>query len=412
MIRKLLLAAALLMPVASQAADTSADLSIQVTPSAGVTTPSPAVAAGFTTLALNSDFSQTQPAGWFGCLGAGPGRTWYQGREGGDYGGQVPCNSNLSTGRITLIQDATIGKQVLNLKFLPSDVVESNGSGPSRIHYTTIQTVDDITQPPPNCCQHGVTFPSNYYMESTYKIKNTPDVPFIRMSGIWWGFWQGGEGTPPGSRWPTLEVDHPEQHGEDPGELGFNVINWMVGGGQAFPPPWGPRGDTQDFTQYHTFGVRSQTSGNNITLCGYLDNAALGCNTYGLAAGQSVERKYMILFAGLQCFAAGGVVTAQCINKPVTLYQCGSEVCVQSSTDIIRRTDHNYFLHLRGVTGGSNNVNGSWPGAGIDARHWRLVGSSWAGPYSSGSLNETQGVDLSIQNVRVWSCGSWQTTNC
>jgi hypothetical protein len=412
MIKKLLFITSLLiLPIVVQAASTSSNLSVVVGPSGSVTTPAAAAAAGFTTLALNSDFSVQQPAGWFGCLGDGPGRTWYQGREGGDYGGQVSCNANLSTGRFTLLQDAAIGKQVLNLKFLPSDIVEPGGA---RIHYTTIQTVDDITQPEPNCCQHGVVFPSNYYMEATYKIKNTPFVPFNRMSGIWWGFWQGGEGVPPGSRWPTLEVDHPEQHGEDPGEIGDNVLNWKIGGGEAFPPPWGPRADSTDFTQYHTFGVRSQVTGSNsLFICGYIDNQATGCNSYpNLADGQVAERKYMILFVGLQCFASGGVVTAECINKTVVPWQCGSEICVWSTTDIIRRTDHDYFFHLSGVTGGGNNPNGSWPAAGIDARNWRLVGSSWAGGYSNGTVNVTQGVDLMIQNVRVWSCSSWQSTNC
>lgn len=413
MIRKLLFITSLLMlPIAAQAVSSSAVLSVVVGPSGSVTTPAAAVAAGFTTLALNTDFSAPPSGSWFGCVGAGPGLTWYQGQEGGDYGSQTPCNTNLSSGRITLMQDPLINKQVLNLKFLPSDVVDP---GPSRVHYTTIQTVNDLTQGPPNCCMHGVVFPSNYYMEATYRVENTPNIPFNRMTGLWWAFWQGGEGTPPGSR-DTLEVDHPEQHGEDPGEIGDNVINWHIGGGEGFPAPYGPRADTTDFTKYQTWGVRSVTSGDNITFCGYLNNNDTGCNTYALGAGQSTERKFMILFVGLQCFyfgPTGGAVTHDCINKPVSLYQCGTEICVQSPTDILRRIDHDYYFYLANVTGGTNNPNGSWPASSTgDLKNWRLVGSQWGGPYSSGLVNPTQGVDMKIQNVRVWSCSSWQSTNC
>lgn len=415
MIRKLLLITSLLMlPVAAHAGSASSNLSIVVGPSGSVTTPAAAVAAGFTTLALNSDFSaMPSPASWFGCVGAGPGLTWYQGQEGGDFGSQTPCNVNLTSGRITLMQDSLINKQVLNLKFLPSDVVNP---GSSRVHYTTIQTVNDLTQGPPNCCMHGVVFPSNYYMEATYRVENTPNIPFNRMTGLWWAFWQGGEGTPPGSR-DTLEVDHPEQHGEDPGEIGDNVLNWKPGSnsGGAFPPPYGPRADSTDFTQYQTWGVRSVTSGDNITICGYLNNNATGCNSYLIDPGQTSERKFPILFVGLQCFyfGSGGVVTDLCINKPVTLYQCGTEICVQSATDILRRIDHDYYFYLANVTGGTNNPNGSWPAhSSGDLKNWRLVGSQWAGPYSSGMINPTQGVDMKIQNVRVWSCSSWQSTNC
>lgn len=404
MIKTLLAVGLLLFPLAGYGA--TADLTIQVVPSLSVAPPAAAAAAGFTTLALNSDYTQPLPAGWFGCLGDGPGRTWYAGREGGDFGGQVPCNAGLTSGRFTLAQDA--GKQVLDLKFLPGDVVNP---GSARVHYTTMQTVDDITQGPPNCCMHGVTFPSNYYMEATYRVENTPHVPFNRMSGLWWAFWQGGEGIPPGSRFPTLEVDHPEQHGEDPGEIGDNVINWKIGGGSAFPPPWGPRADSTDFSQYHTFGVRSVVSGDNLNICGYIDNQATGCNDYNYP-GQTAERKYMILFVGMQCFYFGSV-TDQCLNVPVTLYQCGSEICVQSATDILRRTDHDYYFYLTGVSGGGNNPNTSWPGSFIDSKHWRLAGSSWAGPYSGGTLNPTSGVDMLVKDVRVWvGCSAWQTTNC
>jgi hypothetical protein len=134
---------------------------VMISPALGQTAPPAAVAAGFTTLALNSDFSVPQSSGWFGCLGSGPGHTWYQGNEGGDSGAPVPCSTSSGLSRFNLLIDPATGKQVFDLTFLPSDIATGR-------HYTTIQTVDDSTLPP----VHGVVFPSSYYMEATYRDKN------------------------------------------------------------------------------------------------------------------------------------------------------------------------------------------------------------------------------------------------
>jgi hypothetical protein len=379
---------------------------VMISPALGQTAPPAAVAAGFTTLALNSDFSVPQSSGWFGCLGSGPGHTWYQGNEGGDSGAPVPCSTSSGLSRFNLVIDPATGKQVFDLTFLPSDIATGR-------HYTTIQTVDDSTLPP----VHGVVFPSSYYMEATYRIKTTPAVAKAKIGGLWWAFWQGGEGTPPGTRWPTLEVDHPEQHGEWPELLDWAAVNWSTGGGGYFP--YSDVDSGLDATVYHTFGVRSTTDGNSIALCSYVDGGKRGCNSFSLASGQYSERKFPILFVGYQCYYFPSV-SSNCINIPISrIYKCkgrqAPQFCVQAASKV---TEQNYWpvqMNISGVTGASN-INGSWSATPVTwskgATDWVLTGSTFNGTPTGGTINATTQVDLLISSVRVWSCASWATDPC
>jgi hypothetical protein len=236
-----------------QAQQSNKGLPVEVIPAGSM--PQPALRAGLTTVALNSEFSKPQPRGWFGCLASGAGHTWYAANEGGDWGAPVPCSTTGGPNRFNLVIDPTISKQVLDLTFLPSDITNT-GSG--RRHYTTIQTTDDSQASRTNpCCVEGVMFPSNYYAEAVYRVATTPFVPGMRIGGTWYGFWHAGQGVnPAGSRWNTLEVDHPEQHGEDPGLLGWASLDWAFrkGGGYF---PYSDFDETPDWGAYHTFGVRS-----------------------------------------------------------------------------------------------------------------------------------------------------------
>src|SRR5262249_52745468 len=87
MIRRLFFMAGLLLPCLAYGSEPSTDLSVNVTP----TPPAAAAAAGFTTLALDAEFSQPQPNGWFACKGGPAGALWYQGVEGGDTKA-APCS--------------------------------------------------------------------------------------------------------------------------------------------------------------------------------------------------------------------------------------------------------------------------------------------------------------------------------
>ncbi len=403
MIKRLILAAALALslPLSGESA-TDADLTIQVVPpTSAPSIPSAASSVGFTTLALNSDFTQPQPSGWFGCIGSGSGHTWYAANEGSDSGTPVPCPT-----RYNLVTDSTTGKQAFDLTFLPSDV------GSSR-HYTSIQTVDDSG----SCCVHGVTFPTNGYWEATFRVRNTPAVPKMYIGGTWWGFWQAGEGTPPGSRTPTEEIDHSENHGEWPEMMSWAVLNWYRGlasGGGYFPYLDVATG--LDSTAYHTYGVRTRTTATQIEACSYIDNAQRGCNTFPIDPGQSTERKFPILFVGIHCYYFPSL-SANCVNKPIaSTYSCdGGKFCVHFATKVEEQNFWPVQMNISGVTGASN-INGSWQASPISwsngATDWILNGTSFNGSPTGGTANATSQVDMLIQSVRIWSCASWQTTYC
>ena len=74
--------AALLMPGLAHGANPTADLSVQIVPAGSApAVPAAAQAAGFTTLALNADFSQPEYAGssWFDCGGSeNTDKVWHQ----------------------------------------------------------------------------------------------------------------------------------------------------------------------------------------------------------------------------------------------------------------------------------------------------------------------------------------------
>jgi hypothetical protein len=86
MIRKLIFAAALLIPSIPYAANPSASFSDQVVPAGSdPAIPAEAQPAGFTTLAANFDFSQSfyaTQSNWYDCDGNLPNRVWRQGNPG------------------------------------------------------------------------------------------------------------------------------------------------------------------------------------------------------------------------------------------------------------------------------------------------------------------------------------------
>lgn len=320
----------------------------------------------------------------------------------------MPCGGSAS--RFNLVTDPVIGTQVFDLTFLPSDIAAGR-------HYTTIQTVDDSTSPPNPCCVMGELFPSNYYMEATYRIQNTPAVANQHIGGLWWAFWQGGQGLSPfTSPHATVEVDHPEQHGEWPELLDWAMLNWYTGSGGGYFPPSDIYAGL-DATAYHTYGVRSTADGSgSIALCSYVDGVQRSCNTFSLASGQSAERKYPILFVGYQCYYFPSV-SSNCINIPISsIYSCnGGNFCVHAASTV---TEQNFWpvqMNISGVTGASN-INGSWPATAVSwlngATDWILTGSTFNGAPTGGTINATSQVNLLIQSVRVWSCANWAGDPC
>src|SRR5690348_16001070 len=95
MIKKLSFMAALWLPGLAYAGNPSADLSVQIVPAPP---PAPAVAAGFTTLTLNADFSTpfyANKANWLDCGGATSPQWYKQWVAFGSNGVAAPCSAIL-----------------------------------------------------------------------------------------------------------------------------------------------------------------------------------------------------------------------------------------------------------------------------------------------------------------------------
>jgi hypothetical protein len=249
-------------------------------------------------------------------------------------------------------------------------------------------------------------------MEATYRIKNTPAVANQHIGGTWWAFWQGGEGCcPTGTRGNTVEVDHPEIHGEWPELLDWGILDWYTNGvGNIGFPANGDFYSGLDNTAYHTFGVRSITDGSTgISYCSYVDGIQRACNSTTLNSAQYAEKKFPILFVGLQCYYFPSV-SNNCINVPISsIYNCNGKFCVHASSAVTEQNFWPVWMNITGVTGASN-INGSWQATSINwnngATDWVLTGSSFNGAPTGGMINAVTAVDLLIQNVHVWTAGS------
>jgi hypothetical protein len=444
MIKRLFFIVVLLLPCLAYGADLSADLSVNVTP----TPPAAAAAAGFTTLALDSEFSQPQPSGWFACSGGVAGAQWYQGVTGGDTVA-APCSvtGGQPGGNFNLITDPLSGKQVLDLTMHLSDVILGSRA------YASIQTADDaeMHQHGTPCCVLGELFPYGFYMEARYRVLTTPDADHGATAGVWTAFWQAGQGLSPYTGHETVEIDHPEQHGElrynySPGQkvgplLDWGVINWYDSSGApcfGSPPPG--YGGTQcagflqneDPRQYHTFGVRVTTDGSSgIAYCSYADGVQGYCASGAFNnSAQYAEKKYPIIFAGIACYPQSeGVIS--CLNIPITSwYSCVSPapagaICLSASGAVIDNSSGNWISSISGVTG-CPSCNGSWvllpftnSTSGTDyyiysnANDPTYTRPSWpGGTPTGGTINALSQVDMYIDHVSVWTCSTWQSGPC
>src|SRR5262249_10166574 len=155
----------------------SADLSVQIVPAPSTPTiPAGAQAAGFTTLAVNYDFSQPQYANqsnWLGCYnGSFPssGFQWYQvGQAPGLNYTPVPCSL------IRQVGDSTINKSVLDIGWPQSSFVP--GTHVNQLIQTQSQDTTSSTD-----------FPPNVYIETMVRT-NTDNPPASNGNEIA-GFWQ------------------------------------------------------------------------------------------------------------------------------------------------------------------------------------------------------------------------------
>jgi hypothetical protein len=286
MIRKLLLVAALLAPCLAYGGDPSSNLSVEVVPP-GVKPqmPAGAAAAGFTTLALDSDFTKQMPAGWLGgCPTPGNGQ-WPLTPQFFDDGKPHIWWQNIwwsaqyqgcSTGPVT---DPVFGGTVLDMPWTVDNVYNAVG--------TTIQTASwDYNQNggwPTNAQGQSHDYPNNAYYEVT--LRQTPIAAGVYSVLNTWGPLGISPDKHPNGWAQTIEWDMEEVetgalwksdaavHNQGNGNQATLIWCGMTG---CSGVPGGLPGNF-DPNQYHTYGMRVTSDGNDMVGCAYVDDKFVNC---------------------------------------------------------------------------------------------------------------------------------------
>lgn len=318
-------------PLVAQAADAGAPFSVQVVPpQVAATVPPGALSAGFTTQALNSDFTQPLPKGWLGgCpndadgtwdMNDATGHTWWIG---------LWWFWTYTSCTVTQAQDPVAGSLVLDMPWPidSSNFHYANGVAIETTYFKGSSGTDG----------QAVTFPNNVYYEVV--ARQTPILPASFMAaGVTWPIEAVVDQSKAGLEDDIIELDT--------GRLGNSdaaLHNWGSGGGgggflwQGYGPPGLP--GSFDPNQYHAYGLRITSDGQTRVSCSYIDNAFVGCQTL-----------------------SGGQMTAAEANQ-------------------------RQFLNLQSF---------------CDAWNYNQTCNG----------NDGQMQHLYVKSVRVWSCDSWQTTQC
>jgi hypothetical protein len=276
----------------------SVDVPITISPS-GPTPPPGAVAAGFTTLAANYDFTQPLPANWLGCAPFdGNTHQWYQGLWW--YSSEPPCN-------ITQVGDSVAASNVLDLQWLPSY------AGQGTQDYLVMSTLSHDTT-------KVTDFPNAYY-EIVYRV--APTVPDPNSSPLT-AFWTWGTDSARGGSGP-IEWDFIETYGSNFGAYDAGIHNhgnsdlgtqFVFQGTSSFPAGYDP-------TQYHTYAMRITSDGSTqMSACSYVDGTLIACANPQAVRAEFNQRNFIIVWNG-----AGGQPVTQKTDmyvKSVRVWSCAN----------------------------------------------------------------------------------------
>jgi hypothetical protein len=325
MIKKLFFVAALLMPSLACGGDPTANLPVQIIPAGSdPAVPAPAAAAGFTTLALDADFTSpaySNPATWLAECGASPGAQntiWhliFNEQEHAAVAG-APCD------RAIITTDG--GSQVLDVQWRPSDF--------SCCSYTLISLdwpAGEWGEGPsgpggaaggPN----GTGLPQQGYVELTFRIPAAGFGGFTRDSlpFDWWQDQCNGCAIP-ASHAP--EVDFFEIHSSS-----FDGTSAQLLQGN---PGFQTNAYNLSVTQYHTLGVLMTNNGVDTTsTCSYLDGSSTPVNNTCVQfsrapTGLGEFYKNIAMWVGADdCFGHPGCETqnADVLIKRIRIFECAN----------------------------------------------------------------------------------------
>jgi hypothetical protein len=277
---------------------TSPSVDVPITISSSAPTPPPgAVAAGFTTLAANYDFTQTLPVNWLGCYpyDSNP-HQWYQGLWW--YPDEPPCN-------IKQVNDSVARSNVLDLQWLPSYGTAGTG-------FLAMETLSHDTT-------KVTDFPNAYY-EIVYRV--TPTVANNTGAPLT-AFWTWGTASARGGSGP-IEWDFVETYGLNFGQYDAGIHNW--GNNAGLPYLWQgtsslPSG--YDPTQYHTYAGRLTSDGSTLmSACSYVDNTLIACVNPQAAGAEFNQRNFLIVNNGMS--NATATLQTDMYVKSIRVWSCAN----------------------------------------------------------------------------------------
>jgi hypothetical protein len=263
----------------------AASPAVAQSPSDGIPPPG-AQAAGYTTLAFKSDFTDpyfANRSNWLDCAGASSPQ-WFM--AGGNGQSPPPCS------RVSIVHDG--GVQVLDIKFTAADAPYLG---------TVLATVN-------SSLTRGIDFPNGAYWEITYRIlpagrDNNPYGSLVTGFFIWSNSGQAGA-----SR-SFLENDFTETYASGCCHAGTVVHVWgdTPQGQHNFAvagyglPEYGV-----DETAYHTIAARvTQDGTSNLALCMYVNGQFKNCGDMvssgnsgaaGITSDQLNQRNLLALQVG------------------------------------------------------------------------------------------------------------------
>lgn len=268
--------------------------SISVVGGAAQTPPPGAQAAGYTTLALNIDFTGATASSyngttfdaqtlsdWLDCAGASNPIFWEE-----TFVSTIPPCSAYN-----IINDSDTA--VLDLKY-------SLSYWPTSLT-TTIQTAN------PNDASQVHDFPQGSYYEIEFRQStNTVDNscatgqgnnPLCLFASMF--TWVADNANP--MEWDIVETY--SNGAATNGAIDHYDDNWVNMGPNYYD-------GNGDLTNYHTYAMRMTTNGNNQWAgCTYLDNTFLGCGTGNFSGNQQNDRNFLI--PGIGAWSSNNNVLAQ-----------------------------------------------------------------------------------------------------
>ena len=274
------------------------------TSSCGEATPTQAVNAGFTTCAVNYDFSQPFYAtlsNWLDCTPPynNTALPWHQGGAGQPSTGGAICNPGTN---VRVVNDPSIGTNVLDMTWFPSYYTGAGNGNPVIISTATNGWNGGQ---PPNGNSATFSVPNGTFIQTVEKLTPASGSGGSGPNGLW--SWQS---TP--SNAGSLERDFAELYA-NPGIGDMNSYNWgnnsgpgaiwcdyngcsEVVGNTVIPAGYAS-------SAYHTYSTLLTTDGSTkIYGCSWIDTTFQACWNDAATSGQYANRIFLIIDA----VAAGG----------------------------------------------------------------------------------------------------------